>query len=790
MFHFASAVEIFPKGFTSWLPAQSWEDALLTGNGTLGAMVLGDPFAEQITVNHALLYIPNEAVVIPPNMAPYFDHIKQLSFEGKYKEVAELGYKLWTDENGPKRWTDPFVPAFDINLSMPAENVEYYRRLVNYETAEAVVEWSTKSGTFTRKTFVSRADDVLVTQISGTAPISVKISMGKHPHSWEQSVQMQELIKKHSTTVDEHFMHFHLEYGKPHQYSPDGYDALIQVNLKGGSLKIENKCYVIEGAEEVILRSGVQPYKISNEQTLSELKVRFNTVATDYQQLLARQKATHGEIYNRVSIDLNTTDEEAEQTSEVLVTNIWNENTSPGIIQREFEAARYNILCASGVINPPNLQGIWSGTWTPPWCSDFTHDGNVQVAISNNLIGNMPELMMGYFNHHERNIENYRTNAKQFYGIEGIHIPSHTSSHGLNNHYDETWCMEYWNGGAAWAAFYFYDYYLYTQDKIFLKDRAFPFMTEALLFWENFLTLGEDGKYISVPSYSPENNPKEHEWQNCINATMDVAMVKELTQNWISAAEQLGVSTKEIKKKKAFYAKLPDYQIAPDGVLREWLWDGLTDNQQHRHCSHLYGVYEVPDPEILNSPALQEAVKKTINERMEIRKENGGGEMSFGMCHLAFAAVNMHDRATAEIILEYLSRYYWTRGMATMHNPGSLFNMDISGGIPSLVSRMIVNSRPGYITLFPALPLSWASGELKGVCARGNVQIDQVKWSAKEVKIQLSSPETQELIVDLGEIANWSNLQVSGAKYQLNGHLLVLKLKGNIVTTVALNDKF
>ena len=378
---------------------------------------------------------------------------------------------------------------------------------------------------------------------------------------------------------------------------------------------------------------------------------------------------------------------------------------------------------------------------TPPWCSDFTHDGNVQVAVSHFYNGNLPELMMGYFNHHERFLEDYKTNAKQFYGTRGIHIPSHTSTHGYNNHYDETWCMEYWNGGAGWAASYFYDYYLYTGDQTFLKEHAFPFMNEALLFWEDFLTLDEDGKYISVPSYSPENNPLEHKWQNCVNATMDMAIIKELTRNWINAARVLGVSKKEIQKKKVFLSKIPDYQISSDGVLKEWMWDGLTDNQAHRHASHLYGLYEVPDPEILASDDLMQAVKKTIDERMKIRKQQQGGEMAFGMCHLAFAAVNLNDHETAAEILEYLSRFYWTNGMATTHNPGDLFNMDISGGIPSLMTRMIVNSCPGNITLFAATPKEWDAGELKGVLARGNIKFDHIRWNKQDAEISFVSKE-------------------------------------------------
>ncbi|MBI9059823.1 MAG: glycoside hydrolase N-terminal domain-containing protein [Labilibaculum sp.] len=763
------------KGFVSWLPAAKWEDALLSGNGTMGAMVMGNPFEETIILNHALLYLPNDAPVTPPDMTPYLDTIKKLSFEGKYQEVAELGVKIWKDTGyGEKKWTDSYVPAANLTIDMPASNVESYRRMVNYETAETIVEWTDQKGTFCRKTFVSRADGVVVTQIKGTAPINANISLHKHPHTWEQNGLINSLIKKSETNIESGLMHYHVEYGKPHSHSPDGYDGLLKVINKGGKLSKIKDCYKIENAQEVIILTCIEPYKGSNEESLLAIQNRLNNAGNDYNVLLNRQIDSHGELYDRASLKLNVSEEEKEMTSETLVSTV-RDGTSAGIMQRQFEAARYNILCSTGT-NPPNLQGIWSGTWTPPWSADFTHDGNVEVAVSNLLNGNMPELMMAYFDYHERMMDDYRTNAKQFYGARGIHIAAHTSTHGFNNHYDETWCMEYWNGGAGWTASYFYDYYLYTKDKEFLKKRAFPFMNEALQFWEDFLTMGADGKYIVVPSYSPENNPLEHSWQNCINATMDVMIIKELTRNWIAAAKILGLSRKEILKKEDFLSHLPDYQISKDGVLREWLWDGLTDNQAHRHASHLYGLYEVPDEDILASEALQTAAKKTITERMKIRKQHQGGEMAFGMCHLGFAAVNMKDKATASEILEYLSRFYWTNGMATTHNPGHLFNMDISGGIPSLMTRMIVNSRPGYITVFPTLPDDWKNGELTGVLARGNIKVNRIKWDEEQVQIQFSSQNKQKVILEIGNQIQLKNFSVNGAKYKVKDGKLMLDL--------------
>ncbi|GJM64181.1 glycosyl hydrolase family 95 catalytic domain-containing protein [Persicobacter diffluens] len=752
------------KGFVSWQPAASWEDALLTGNGTMGALVMGDPFEETIILNHALIYLPNEAPVRPPSMVEHLEEIRQLSLDGEWGKVARLGVDLWEKEGyGPKKWTDPFVPAANLKMELPASNIEHYERSVNYETAEAIVAWTDQRGSFERSTFMSRPDSVMVTRIKGNAPVSLSLRLEKHPHSWEQSAFMNEALKEnYSEDYNNEYLRYHSTFGKAHQYSPAGYDALLRVETKGGSKRLEGSVMHIENAEEVLIFTDIAPYFAGETSQVANIAEKLAALPADFTHLKERQFSLHGEMYNRMQLDLFPSENETAMTSETLVLNALK-NTTPGIIQRQFEAARYNILCAAGT-NPPNLQGIWSGTWTPAWCSDFTHDGNVEVAVSHYLNGNMPELLLSYFDYHERLIEQYKINAKQFYGASGIHIPSHTSTHGLNNHYDETWCMEYWNAGGGWTASFFYDYYLYTGDLKFLKERAFPFISEALAFWEDFLIIGEDGKYLVNPSYSPENNPLEHQWQNCINATMDIVVVKELLNNWIAAAKKLGVSKKEIRAKEKMLTLLPEYQIATDGTIREWLWPDFSENQSHRHASHLYGLYEVPDQHLLDEGKLEAAARKTIEERMKIRKQYEGGEMAFGMCLLGNAAVRLKDLPNTEDIITYLSKFYWTKGMATTHNPRNLFNMDISGGFPSLITRMLINSAPGELTVLPTLPQSWNKGKVSGIQARNQIAVQEMSWEDDKGNLKFTSGQSQVLSVDMSSLKENARIDISGAK--------------------------
>ena len=249
-----------------------------------------------------------------------------------------------------------------------------------------------------------------------------------------------------------------------------------------------------------------------------------------------------------------------------------------------------NIICATGV-NPPNLQGIWGGTVTPPWSSDFTTNGNLPVAVSHYLQANTPELMLPLFDKLESLYDDFRTNAKVLFGCRGIYISSHFASHGLNNHFDATWPMTFWTVGAAWYAMFYYDYYLYTLDKEFLRKRALPFMEDAALFYEDFLIEGEDGKLVFCPSYSPENN------------------------------------------------------------------------------------------------------------------------------------------------------------LVSTHDPGGTFNVDISGGYPSLIMKMLVYSDIGTISLLPALPDVWQTGSLKGAALRGGIILEDLKWNDGKVEAVIVSKIDQKITI-------------------------------------------
>ena len=333
----------------------------------------------------------------------------------------------------------------------------------------------------------------------------------------------------------------------------------------------------------------------------------------------------------------------------------------------------------------------------------------------------------------------------------------------------------YWTGGAGWAAQFYFDYYQHTGDKKFLADTGYPFMKEAALFLEDFLTIERNGQLVFNPSYSPENAPLgERNPPACINATVDIAITKQLLGNCIKAATLLKTDSYKIRQWKDMLAKLPGYQISKEGTFREWLWAGEEESNSHRHASHLYALYN-DIPAEFRSDSLRKAVAKTIALRMDFHKTKGG-TMAFGMSQIGWSAAHIGSASLASEAINWQATNYWSDGMASFHDYRNLFNMDISGGFPYLVSQCLVYSEPGYLKLLPALPGNWKEGSIGGLKLRGNALLQELSWSGRSISLVLHAAERQRVTIELpGTIGT-----VNGKPYRnkSNGHLYETVLQG------------
>ena len=752
----AQPLKVPLRGFISSMPSETWEHGLLSGNGTIGANVMSRPLDEIIIFSHERLFLPVGKPVMPPNNGIRLFEIRSLIDKGLYKQATELAFDLSGQEDF--MYPDPFVPAFDLNIKMEGNTeIRDYMRSVDFQTGETTVHWADQRGAFERRLFVSRADSIAVLLITGPGQGNINCRLGLVPRQVEQNLgakvvkNSEEVFASHISdikkTAEKSLLTYRNSFKMAYPGSIHTLEGIALVLAKGGTTEPDGETLVVKGADQVLVFIDIRLNYDPDKSQLSQMKKSLALKDNDYADLLKRHAAIHGKLFDRIRLDLGGGKDHL-LTTEELMSKSTNEELNKALIEKEFDAGRYNILSSTGEL-PPNLQGLWGGTYVPGWASDYTHNGNVPSAIASMMMGNMPELMLSYTSYIESLVPWLEINAKNIFGARGIVLPSRSTTNGFNNALAPSFAGGFWVGGAAWAAHFFYDYYLYSGDRKFLANHALPFMEKAALFFEDYLYKDPDGKWVFSPTQSPENTPGNTNSQGSFNATMDVAAAKELLHNAIAASKELCVNKDKIALWTSMLAKMPKYSINADGAIKEWLTPKLSDQYNHRHSSQLYALYDGLPDEIGQDPILRNAFKKLIEIKLEKHwKNNSSGFMSFGVVQLGQAATSLGESDLAYRCLIPLVNRYWLNNLASMHNHRSLLNMDISGGMPAVIIKMLVASEPGKILLLPALPKEWPHGTIEGVLCRGQVKVKSLEWEKDHIIVSLLSSKDQTISLE------------------------------------------
>lgn len=737
------------KGYRLPYPAACWEEGMLLGNGYQGAVVWGDGAHEKITLSEETLFAPVDEGLTPIEMAGHLPEIRNLLRKGKSRDASQLIVDMFREKEGldEKIWTNPFFPAGDIHiLTENTEIYENYERSLTFANGEGQVTYTARGKAFLRKYFLSRTENCLVMELKSEEPADYQIYLSRTPYTKNGMHVNKKMFPASGGT----------EFFKPRILQKDGgiwYQCAYEGKEKGYGIVLEiaktdgNVCFAgqkmrITGGRNTLLLVRVFPVENSGEEESwcrhqEQLRGMINpkrNAEENYQALLKHHETSHRRRFEQIDLELENKHLEA-----------------------IFHAGRYEILSSSGKL-PPNLQGVWTGTYDTPWSSDYTQNGNLQTAIMGMLPCGDFVGMESYFGYQESLVEDYRKNSRILYGCRGIHIPSRTSDCGIDFHFDITWPMVFWTAGAAWVSHFYYDYWLYTGDDEFFKNRALPFMKEAALFYEDYLYEDERGYWEFSPSYSPENTPANRDNAACINATMDISVATELFRNLITGCRTLGIEEENVRRWKWYLKKMPPYLINEEGALKEWAKEDLYDRYDHRHSSHLYMLYyDVPK----ETPEVLSAARKAYEIKMERKKEEQG-TMAFGLVQAGMAAAHLGDSEMAGVMIKSMSENNYYRTYASSHDYGpSIFNADISGGMPALMLECLVQCSAltdegdriceYEIRLLPALPQMMKSGRLKGMHLRGGFLID-LEWKEGQlVTWNLENPQNRKYHVVGGQ---------------------------------------
>lgn len=716
------------KGMHSNIPAEKWQDALIGGNGEMGVLVYGNPTEEKVVFNHEFCYeFVGTEDIAPPNIAKYLPEIRKLMAQGKYDEATKYSYEMAKKEGYEGlKWTDPYHPAMLMNIHQKTDDeILKYNRSVDFETGEISVRWNTVSDNWERKTFVSRPDRLVVQKYSGSSKLNLSIDAGQlvPEKIQQQSKYGKELaLKESEILIDDSW----LIYRQPYELYGRGYEVVTKVITTGGTSKGVGNKIEVSNADEVVVLTRIEFLDNYKASLINITKNEIKALGFNYDELLNKHAAIHGEMFNRVQFELDTENVIASSSEELIAAqNDDPEHLNLELLERMFNMGRYALISSSGK-NPPNLMGIWNAEWRPAWSGDFTTDANVNLQIASAAIANLPEAIDSYMTMLERVMSDWEINAMNLYGARGYLAGTRTSGRrNLHTHFNVSFPGQFWLAGAEWLLMPCYEYYLVSGDEHFLKDRLLPAMKKTVLFYEDFLSdLDSDGKYFIAPSYSPENSPSNVKLQGSANATMDVAAAKEAIQNLITVCEKLNIERENIPRWKDMLTKLPPYLINADGALKEWTIDNLDDFYDHRHISHLYPLWPGFEINPEETPEMFEAA------RIAFAKKGRGNNSAHGLMHGALIASRLKEADKVyENLLFMLTNNYIFTSLFTSHNPNlEIYNSDALNSLPAAVLEMLVYSRPGVIELLPACSEKLKKGKISGVKCRTRATVENLKW--------------------------------------------------------------
>ena len=728
------------RGFCSKIPGTTVSEGLTSGNGHMNIELTCDPYSEQILFHHESLMMPYKRPYEAPKVAEIFPQVRQMVLDGKYREAVEFAFQKM--EEGPiKRNTYPHltIPAFLMRLDFPkTASVKNYLRTLNFECSEVKVYWSDERGEWLRQTFTSRPDNVVVQWL--TAPkgesVSVQIALqrpgggmfglmrapsGSGESEFHQDFNVQRLIYKCrlDPSVDN-----------------SGYAGVVRVVRNGGSARMNNGTLVIENALSVMLLTRIEWFADYGEDKVEALRQAVEQLTPDYPALLERHRQVQSEALNRVTVDFGGASQYGMSSEELLADQRSGPDYSPALLEKIFEMGRHWFILTSGKY--------------PSMSAEV--NANINLQISPGVQGDLREGMDAYFNWMESLAPDFRVNAKNIFGMRGTHyslLPN--KGMGVAFHWasasstGEMWPHPYWISAGGWCCRPFWDHYLVTGDLEFLRKRVVPALKELVLFYEDFLTVTDkDGNYIFVPSFSPENNPANLDPSRMlvINASMDIAVCREVLANLIQASEILGTDAESVPKWKAMLAKLPPYLLEPDGTLKEWAWPTLQERYSHRHISHLYGAWPGDEIDPDRTPKLARAAMMADRRRTPERLA------AHGRCHRALVGARLKDSFMVDTQLRQLiEEGYVGTTLRCSHDPYAWPMPDAQGGIQTIMMEMLAYSRPGVIEVLPALPPSIVRGSINGMLARTFARIDKLAWDmeTRTVDLTVTSQRKQDI---------------------------------------------
>ena len=738
-----SCQEESKKGELIWYaqPATKWMEALPVGNGRLGAMVFGDPVHERIQLNEDSMWPGGPDWGDSKGKPEDLQEIRRLLKKGEHHKVDQLivdKFSYKSVKRSHQTMGDLFIDFDEI------KKVENYKRSLSMDEALVTVDYTSKGDSYAQKVFASAADDVLVIELSTTAKTGMNFNL-RLDRPLDHGQATVELSNPSNTEIN--MLGMVTQFGGKKESKPFPIDygvkfeTRLKVNHDSGTVEANNGMLSLKGVQKatlfIVCNTSFyhENYQEKNNETLAELKGK------SFDDLLKRHTKNYQELYHRVALDLGGHDLDSMATDNRLK-RVKDGFDDPDLTAKLFKYGRYLLIASSRQgTNPANLQGLWNEHIEAPWNADYHLNINLQMNYWPAEVTNLSELHQPFFDLLDRAIVRGKTLAKKQYGINRGAVLHHTT---------DLWATPWmraeraywgsWIHGGGWSAQHYWEHYQYTQDQEFLKNRAYPAMKAFSEFYLDWLVKDEEQQtWVSAPETSPENSFLTKEGKPAavsFGSAMGHQIIAELFDNTMEAAAVLGYDNSFIDEVRAKRQSLHSgVVIGDDGRILEWNEPYEEHEKGHRHMSHLYALH--PGDEIVESDSIAfEAAKKTIAHRLQY----GGAGTGWSRAWMINLDARLFDEKSIEENIKKFMQISVADNLFDEHPP---FQIDGNFGFTAGIAELLMQSHEGFIRILPTLPENWSSGHIKGLKARGNIEIE-IEWKAgKLIKLGLLSQNNQ-----------------------------------------------